>query len=301
MHYNVQKAIQTTLLYSDLFDFALTAPEVWRFLISKKPVSATLFHKAITTPSALFVQKNGYFCLPGREKLIMKRKNALTEVKKKMKCAGEAARLLSYIPSILFIGISGGLAVGSASKVDDIDLFIITKKGSLFRTRLEVLALLETMGQRRSRTDTTAPDKICVNLLIDASRLHWPLAKQNIYTAHEIAQLYPLFDKEDMYKKFLFANTWITNFLPNSLDHPSHLAGSEWERNYYTLQVVDAALSCPPFSLVIKQLQMRSISKHKTKEFVSNHLLAFHPNDYGSKILADFKKKSRNSGLLTKK
>mgnify|MGYP001599694769 FL=1 len=247
------------------------------------------------------MQKKGYFCLPGRETLISKRKNAIAEVKKKLKRAEDAARLLSYIPSILFIGISGGLAVGSASEVDDIDLFIITKQGSLFRTRLEVLALLETMGQRRSRTDTTAPDKLCVNLLIDASRLHWPLAKQNIYTAHEIAQLYPLFDREDMYKKFLFANTWITNFLPNSLEHTPRLAGSVWERKYYTLQVADAVLSCPPFSLIMKRLQMRSIVKHKTTEFVSNHLLAFHPNDYGTKILADFKKKSHNSGLLTKK
>lgn len=301
MGYPNNQAVIQTLLYSDVFDFPLTKAELWRYLLSDQGISQLDFEKALLQIRQKIVEKDTYYCLPGREENIARRKAHKAEVSKKLKRANFAAQKLSYIPSILFIGVSGSLAVGNVTKKDDIDLFIIVKKNTLFVTRLWILLLLTLFGLRRSRTSQQVTDKICVNLIIDTHGLHWPAAKQNIYTAHEIAQIQPFFDRDGMYEKFLFANRWITNFLPNSITVLPNVEGRSWQRNQKFLQKVTLLGESMPFAWVSKKLQLSLIKRHQTIEIVAPHVLAFHPNDYGPSVLRRFKEKIQNSGLLTKK
>ena len=143
---------------------------------------------------------------------------------------------MSHIPTIKFIGISGGLALENATKDDDIDLFIIVKKGTLFTTRFWILALLEWKKLRRKRGDRYPANKVCVNLLVDESRLLWSAKKRDLYIAHEIAQIKPLFERDNSYQKFMDSNIWIRKFLPNSQGEKSIFMGSYWSTNYQLLR-----------------------------------------------------------------
>lgn len=296
-----EKAIIQALLYSDVFDFPLTKAELWRYFLGAQAISPSDFEKALTQVKSQLVEKNDYYCLPGREEVITRRKTQQKEVAKKVKRAIDAAQKLSYIPSILFIGVSGSLAVGNVTKKDDIDLFIIVKKNTLFVTRLWILLLLTVLGLRRKRTSQHVADKVCVNLLIDTHSLHWTADKQNVYVAHEIAQIHPLFDRSGMYEKFLFANRWITEYLPNSLESLPNVSGRSWQRDQKFLQKVSALFELSLFALISKKIQISLIRRHQTIETVAAHVLAFHPNDYGPAVLQRFKEKNQNSGLLTKK
>ena len=52
---------------------------------------------------------------------------------------------------------------------------------------------------------------------LDESDMVWQRKDRNIYTAHEIAQIVPLINKDKTYEKFLSHNRWILDFWPNAV------------------------------------------------------------------------------------
>ena len=61
---------------------------------------------------------------------------------KKFLIAKKAARILFKIPTIKFVGVTGSLAMMNANENSDIDLMIITSRGTLWLSRLVILVLL---------------------------------------------------------------------------------------------------------------------------------------------------------------
>jgi|SRR6185369_11118983 len=294
-----EQAILKTLLYSDIFDFPLTRDELWRFLITDKKITKDVFNSALNALSDTIVLKNGFYCLKGKEQNILKRKKNSKEVHKKMQIARRAAYFLSFIPTVRFVGISGGLALENVQKEDDIDFFIITKKNTLFMTRLWILLVLEWLHLRRRRNETEAVDRICVNLLIDETRLAWPLSKRDLYTAHEIVQIKPLFERGNIYEVFLASNKWIERFLPNTPTEKPALPGKRWKTTYYSLRLITLLFSVFRFEALVKKIQKQYMKKHQTSEVITNTVLAFHPIDYRSKTMEVLRSKCEKLGLLT--
>jgi hypothetical protein len=294
-----EQAILKTLLYSDIFNFPLTKDELWRFLILDKKITKEAFEKALHNLSEFIVAKNGFYCMQGSEQSIVNRKKNLKEVHKKLLIARKAAFYLSFIPTVSFIGISGGLALENGDKDDDIDFFIITKKKTLFMTRLWILGLLEWLNLRRKRNGKTTMDKICVNLLIDETKLTWPTSKRDLYIAHEIVHLKPLFERNNMYEKFIVTNKWVGKFFPNRQEANHILPGKKWRTNYYSLRFINFLFSLFRFEILEKKMQKHYMKKHQTSEVVTNTFLAFHPIDYRSKTMMTLRLKCDKLGLLT--
>lgn len=296
-----EKIILRTLSYSDIFDFPLTTDELWQFLFTDKPPSRDVFLESLQNlcRTGSILQKGEYFCLEGRSAIITKRKENLGEVNKKFLIAKRAAYYLSYIPTIQFIGISGGLAVANVTASDDIDFFIITKKKTLFMTRLWILALLEVLGLRRAKNEKDPANKICVNLLVEETALAWPAVKRDLFIAHEIIQMKPLFERNAMYHKFLLANDWIREFFKNFSQQENAMPGKAWDREYYSLRIIGVLFSLPLCEYLLAVFQKLLIRRTRTSELISKSMLAFHPNDYRAKTLKRLNIKYRELGLLT--
>lgn len=300
-----EQAILTTILYSDIFSFPLTKDELWRFLIAPQKISRKEFDKALHSLAQQITFQDNYFCLKGKEKSIAQRKQNLVVVKQKMQRAVWITQKLSRIPSLLFIGISGGLAVGNATKDDDIDLVIIVKKNTLFQSRLLVLIILEVLGMRRSRNQKYPANTICVNLLFDETQLSWFARQKDIYIAREVGQIVPLFEREDIYKKFLLANSWISDFLPNIKTSSLRKQGSLWisdqvRDDSVKVKFLELLFVNTFFELLSRQLQVSFMNRHRTNEIIKKSILAFHPYDYRIKTLKQLRLKMRQFGLLTK-
>ena len=60
----------------------------------------------------------------------------------KLQIAKRASKLISKVPTVLFVGITGSLAMMNADKDSDIDLIIITKRNTLWTTRMLVYGIL---------------------------------------------------------------------------------------------------------------------------------------------------------------
>lgn len=302
-----EKAILKTLAYSDIFNFPLTKDEIWKFLISDKKVSRTSFEKALnllsrSNNSARRVTGiclvDNYFCLDGQEATVVERVANAEYVEKKLKIAAKAAGYLSCIPSILFIGISGGLAMGDANKGDDIDFFVITKKNTIFKTRLFILCMLQLLGFRRKRLEKNPTNKICVNFLIDEKKLYFPPDKHDVYIAHEIVQIKPLFERDNTFSKFLKVNEWIRNFLPNSIGIKSEI--NQRVKINKILQFICSMIDFLSVEGVWRYIQIAYMKNHMREEVVTKHTMAFNPNDYRVYTLRKLRLKLRELGLLTK-
>lgn len=297
-HTPAESAILTTILYSDIFSTPLTEGEIWKYLISKMVIPRDQFAHALGKLSQQSLHyKDGYYCLLENEAIIENRKRNAKYVQEKNIFARKIGERLSCIPTIKFIGISGSLAGNNAQKEDDIDLFIITQKGTLFFTRLLVTLILEAMQVRRRRDLEIAPNKICVNLLIDETALSWEKHARSVYVAREIAQTVPLYERDNCYKQFIKSNEWITHYMPNVLDnmdyqsYPSEKSGMG-SKLLRLIQITGLEFLC-------RTVQLYYINLHKTKEVITNTHLAFHPVDYGTKTIHLLRLKMRQFGLLT--
>jgi hypothetical protein len=201
------------LCYADVFDFPLTLEEMQRFSIrTGKTISESEVQKKVK-------RLHGYYYLQGRATLVAKRERGLQIVKQKRTLARQAARFFGIFPTISAVFITGGLAVGNVVEKDDIDFMIVTKPGWLWTTRFFVVALSKILGRythkRRTRSEATLADANtwCLNFWVDESALEVPKRFRNLYTAHEVMQATPIFDRSHIAEQFLSKNAWTSAFL----------------------------------------------------------------------------------------
>lgn len=280
-------SILKTLIYSDIFDYPLIKEEIWKFLIGENIDSVEL-EKALTEfPPEGWEHKERWFFLPGRGEIVSARIKRLKKSRRKIVIAKRIVKVLSFIPTVLFIGISGGLAIENADEKDDIDLFVISSKNSLWISRLLLVFLLILIGQYRGRGKKKS-QKVCLNMIIDEEALE--LKRHDLYVAHEVVQLRPMFDRHNTYNKFLSENRWVRNFLPNSIEIKklSNKVIKERKNNYSITNLLN---------YLAKITQLLYMKKHITKETVSDHILAFHPFDYGEYVLKEYNKRLKRYDL----
>ncbi len=288
-----EKAILKTLLYSDFFNYPLKKEEIYKFLISDKKITRRDFQKAFRKTKMPIGMRKGFFFLTERKELVTKRERKEKASLKKLKKARKIVMLLSLLPTVKFIGISGALAMKNSDENDDIDIFVISKKGFVWTTRLLLISILSLLGVYRNRKSKDYSDKICLNMIIDETRLKFIKNNQDLYTAHEIGQLLPIFDKEGAYEAFIKANLWIKNFMPNILINKNY---SKKKEN------ILGRLSTLLFRMlflekITKFLQLSYMKNHITKEVVEDNFLKFHPFDYKTYILKKYNKKTASLGL----
>jgi predicted nucleotidyltransferase len=263
-----------SLVYHDIFDYPLTLAELVRWLPGKKV-------KACNLGNLLFKHKSGHFYLDGREGIVLRRLMRQRSSKKKIKIAKKAARVLAFIPTIKGVGITGALAMKNADETADIDLIIITTQGTLWISRFLSMVLLVLFGfsiRRFGQRDEK--DKLCLNIWLDETDLLWE--KRNIYTAHEIAQIIPLVNKNCIFEKFFKENKWIKNFWPNAV----RLRDT---RNVARDTKSDSAWYLGIFILIFeplaRKLQFWYMRKKITREVVTKTRALFHPIDWSKYIM----------------
>jgi len=279
------KAILKTLLYADLFDYPLTKDEVYRFLISEKSINRNELLNALKKHDLPIEESEGYLYLIGREELVEKRKKREEVSRRKLEFAKKIINKISFIPSIKLIGISGGLSMKNCDADDDIDLFVITDKGFAWTTRFLLVALLTIRGIYRNRNSKNHSNKICLNMLLDESRIEFIKPNKDLYTAHEIVQLLTVFNKGKSYEKFINANvTWVKNFIPNfeiNTNISSH-------KNNFLDKLILYIFRIMRLENLFRFLQLNYMKSHKTREVAEVGFLKFHPYDYKIHVLKEY-------------
>lgn len=297
-----ETALIQTLCYSDIFDYPLSKKELWHFLIDPSKLEKRLFEKALER--ATFVKNNhGLYFLTSREEIVSLRLERKKESKQKLKLAQRIARLLFYIPTVSLIGISGALAVENTWADDDIDLFVITQKNTVWLTRFLALVLLQVIGKRRKKGESEVSNKICLNMLLDEQNVCLPKSRQNLYSAHEVVQMKLLFERNETYKKFLIANQWVKRFLPNAFNRRTTRNSTRDQEGFFSvflrivLRLPAGKTGFSALEYLARTVQLWYMRKNITNETIENNFAAFHPFDYKEFVMREYKKRLKEYRL----
>lgn len=284
MRLTIEDYILATIAYADIFHYPLTEDDAYYWCIKKNP------QKNFRARSIHGIEKHKYFLvLKGRKAIIRTYEERHAESRKKWNIARAIGFKLQHIPSILLVGVTGGVAVKNASKNDDIDFFFITAKGTMWITRLLIILALDMMGKRRKWGQIDVKDTICINMFMSEDALALSKSERDLFSAHEVLQMEPLWSRRDTYKRFLQANLWVKHFLPiawgiKQAGRNQHPKISHW----YT-RIGRAFLRL--FESPAKWYQLWHMSNRRTREIISDGVLQFHPKDARVYIRAAFAKR----------
>jgi predicted nucleotidyltransferase len=260
---------ELSVYYHNLFDYPLNFQDLIKWKANETQIAR--FEGSV-------IRKSGYFYQEGREGLIYKRLLRKRVSAKKMTIARRAAKTLSLIPTVRMVAVTGSLAMQNSSPESDIDLLVITGKGSLWTTRLISYLMLKLVGASvRKPHDKNEKDKLCLNMWLDESDTLCNKNDRNLYTAHEIAQIVPLINKQGTYEKLLQNNKWILDFWPNSVRIAKNKKSfNRVERKDSTFQVLEKFLF---------KIQRRHMKPKITREVVTSTRALFHPQNWGKVVM----------------
>lgn len=263
-----------SILYHSLFKYPLNKKDLKRWSCSH------INEKKIKELN--ITEKNGFFFIKGKSKDVTTRLLNEKYSIKKRKIAERASKVMSFLPTVLFVGITGSLAMNNASKNSDIDLLIVTKKDSLWLTR-PVVYLLLFINKFLIRKPNTKDekDKLCLNMWLDETNLVWDKKERNIFTAHEMAQIVPLINKHKTYEKLMILNIWVRGFWPNAVKKQvSNKKNDEKLKQKLFLKFANI------FFMYIQKVYMKN---KQTNEYVSIGKALFHPVNNSTYILNSLK------------
>lgn len=284
----METAILKTLIYADVFDFPLKAWEIHKWLISKRKSELSDVEKILQrlVKQKRVINKDGYYGLYGRSRVFKRRIDRIAPSQRFMKEARVLTQVLRLIPWVYLVGISGNLAVENASEDDDIDLFVITACNRLWISRFLILFVLALMEKRRTKRDSgkKAAGKYCLNLLLEEDQLEQK--HKDLYIAHEVLQMKPLWERREVYRLFLEQNNWAFGFLANWLAPASSqsIHGKKLTKRFFLVDHIEALL---------RFVQLRYMGIPRKAETVSAHAVYFHPEDNRVRVLREYETRCR--------
>ncbi len=258
-----------SIVYHNIFAYPLNSND-----LNKWATTSVHANKILKRKKYKISKYKNYYFLANQKHLVAARLNNEKESIKKIEIAKRGVDIISQISSVLFVGITGSVAMQNANNDSDIDLMIITKKGTLWTTRFLVyLKLRNSKLKIRKPNLLDEKDKLCINLWLDETSLE--IQNKNIYTAHEIAQIIPLFQKDKIYEKLLIKNTWILDFWPNSVKIGSIASKATPKKPNLVYQILE---------LIAFQAQKVYMSGKHTREIIKPNMAFFHPKDWSKKV-----------------
>jgi len=289
-------AIIRTIIYSDIFDYPLTLEEIVKFLVGESEVGMGVVLNSLTkiiADSKQIDTDGEFYFLKGRKEIVELRKRRMGWSEKKWKIARGTAKKLRVIPMIKMVGITGALAMKNCKETDDIDLMVITVADRLWLTRLILYVLAPILGiRRRKPKEREVEDKICFNLFLEESSLQ--IQPENLFFAHEICQVKPIFWKDNIYEKFLWENQWVSNFLPNAKNSLKFkVQSSKLGKKHPISQSASWRILISFFNTLAFKLQYLYMKPKITNEKVDRHQAFFHPKNLQEKICTSFEEKLR--------
>lgn len=306
MSYQLGRNITATVTYYDVMDFPLTAFEIWKHLLEydrEHPMlteSVTLYEVWDVLHSEQLVQKiseqNGFYFLKGREALCAERIERDKLSVQKLKRMGRLVRLLTYVPYLRMIGVTGSLSMKHGGRGSDWDMFVVLRSGKIWIGRTLLTAVLQLIGKRRHGKKIN--NRACLNYFVTDD--HLDIDTKDLYSAHEYRFLIPMFSF-GMFQIFELKNRWIKDYQPN---FTLTALPSLWTReaSVFALRVrtlLEAGFDVFDWETWLGSWQQKKIADNPKTHLegslieASNQSLVFLPNPRGPRVFEQFKERLR--------
>jgi hypothetical protein len=232
-----------TLAYADIFEYPLTAEEVYRYLTSVEASPADI-NKVLAT-HVLFSQVGKYFTLRGREYIVQTRRRRAEIASKVWPKAARYARMIAALPFVRMVAVTGSLAMNNAEEGKDVDFMIVTAANRLWTVR----ALCLLVARLAKLEDLN----LCPNYLVTTNALE--LKERSLYVAHELAQMLPL-SGIATYQKMRQLNNWTEDYLPHAASAPALPSGVKYAQKDSPIKRIVEVLFRLPFANWLEKWEM---------------------------------------------
>jgi hypothetical protein len=276
-------AVLQTVLYADLFDYALTSAELHHYLLHFTATPAEIAAALAASPT--LVQSNGYVTLAQRTHLADLRPERQRTSAPLWRTARHWASVIGALPFVRMVAVTGALAMNNAPAGDDVDFLIVTTPGRVWLARALTVGVV--------RVARCFGVGLCPNYVLSSAVLEQQ--PQNLFIAHDLAQMTPLVGL-DVYAQLRAANRWVEKFLPHAahpLYSPPEVRLSRWGRWAQRLGewgfsgALGAALE--GWERARKQRKfMRLHPTHSSAVQLDADHVKGHFNDHGHRILQKF-------------
>lgn len=277
---DILKGVLLTLSYSDQFDTPLSASQVFsRLILTNASLSQVNISLSKLLRSGLIVEQGGLFALAGRQSIFSIHKKRRQYSTQKRKELAQFVQLISWLPWVKAIFLTGSVTQNNAIQHDDLDFMMVCQNNRLWLARPIVVLLAALAGKRRSWSGEEK-NSWCLNLWLEEDSLQIDVKRRNIYTAFEVAQAELLFERDLIGDGFYQQNKWIQYFLPNI--HPkTNIQPKSFFLLANILYIIDAifGLILDLINWLAYKIQIIYMRSHKTREEVSLSKAFFHPRD----------------------
>ncbi len=264
----LERAILQTITYADVFNYPLTLTELERYLIGMTASDAEVIASSRKLQrEAMIKETEGYFTLAGRESLVALRRERARIATGLWPLAFQYGRWLAQVPFVRMVAVTGALSVNNAASEADIDYLLVTEPGRLWLSRLLVVGVV--------RWAALFGVRLCPNYIVSERALLFD--EQNIYTAHDLAQMVPIAGWE-AYLRMRAVNQWVVCFLPNSegsprpATMPETVKSAPSDRTYLLKRILEAILRLPWANKLEAWEMQRKIRKFKQQTADSSQL-----------------------------
>ncbi len=302
----ISKNILATICYYDCLNYPLTSFEIWRYLIEADYCNiaendsgiASLAEVVECLEDKKFQEtvgfERGFYFIKGRQDLVDKRLRGNKTAILKMQKMKKFIWFLRFAPFVKMIGVTGRLAMKTATSGSDWDLLVVLRGGRIWTGRTFFTLAAHILGKRRYGKKIR--NRFCLNYFVTDKTLE--ITNKDLFSANEYFFMFPIFDSGNIFEKFQAENIWIKKFHPNY-----YLAKSE---NYMTIRdgwlsarvraVLELLLDWQWLEEFLAKVEKKKISSNpKTARKgsyieASDRALIFLPKPQGPKIFERFKK-----------
>lgn len=242
-------AIKKTIDYAAKFKNKISEEEIYQRLISKKIYSIKEIKNVLKKFEVTAIDSNKW------------------KIKKEKKAKDLGKWIEKNFKDILLMGISGSVASGYPKKNDDIDLIIITKNNKLWITRLKLRwKIFFNKIPHRKYNQKENKDEFCFNLWLDESGLKFPKRRQKLQSAMDLIMMKPIFDKNNIYQKFILENEWAKKYVATGYNEKIsnfQLSVSSKSVGSYLDQLINKMFFWPQYWYMKKKVINEKINYHQ--------------------------------------
>lgn len=211
---NIEAAILRTLLYADIFRFAMTSAELHRYLICSQPIALETVEETLTQSprlQTLLAQEKGYITLTSRYENITRRVEAEQYIQRMWDDAIRYGYWLARIPFVRMVAMTGALSVRNpVDEYDDYDYLLVTQPGRVWLARALAIVLVRLIRLFKR--------ELCPNYVLASDQLEQE--RQDLFMAREVVQMFPIYGG-DVYQAMMTANNWVGVYQSNVTPYPT--------------------------------------------------------------------------------
>jgi hypothetical protein len=200
-----ERAFHQSVIYASLFDYPLTLEQLRESLIGEVADEHTLadWYRRSPRLRAAIDCVDGYYFPRGRRELLATRHAREVRSRGLLNAHARALSLITHMPFVRMVALSGSLAHLNADAGADLDLFVVTAPRRVWSVTFTTLLVARALGWRR---------QLCLNYVVSERALM--VGPADLFSANQIVHLQPLIGAA-VYRRFLDENRFVERFYPN--------------------------------------------------------------------------------------